>query len=105
MINTVTIRALAFTSAACLLTATSSMAAASCAPRDKLVDRLTSGYGEALAGGGLQSATRVIEVWAAPETGTWTVVVTQANGLACIMASGTNWHQQEPALASKGIPG
>ena len=84
---------------------TSLHAQASCAPRDKLIERLETGYGEALAGGGLQSENRMIEVWAAPETGTWTVLMTQANGMACIMASGTNWHQQEPIAAAKGIRG
>ncbi len=80
-------------------------ARATCAQRDKMIERLEIGYGEALAGGGLQSEERMIEVWAAPETGTWTVLMTQADGLACIMASGTNWHQQDPVLALKGVPG
>lgn len=84
---------------------TSANAQAPCAPRDKMVERLKAGYGEALAAGGLQSETRVIEIYAAPETGTWTVLLTQANGMTCIMASGTNWHQQDPILAMKGIPG
>ena len=84
---------------------TTAHAQASCAPRDSLIERLASGYGEALAAGGLQSETRVIEIYAAPETGTWTVVMTQADGLSCIMASGTNWHQKEPEMAVKGLKG
>lgn len=88
-----------------VLSGTSAFAQASCAPRDKLIERLATGYGEALAAGGLQSEQRMIEVYAAPDTGTWTVLMTQANGVACIMASGTNWHQQEPDTSKLGIKG
>jgi predicted methyltransferase len=82
---------------------TSADAASSCAPRDKLIEQLASGYGEALAAGGLQSETRVVEVYAWPDTGTWTVLMTNADGVACIMASGTDWHQQDELGAVKGI--
>lgn len=79
------------------------VSAASCAPRDKLIERLETGYGEALAAGGLQSETRVVEVYASPDTGTWTVLMTNAEGLACIMASGTDWHQQDELGSVKGV--
>ena len=76
--------------------------AASCAPRDIVVERLAQKYGESLTGGGLQSQAQVIEVWSAPETGTWTVLLTQANGTTCVMASGTNWQQNAPMTPAKG---
>ena len=76
-----------------------------CAPRDVVVERLVSGFGEGLAAGGLRSETQVLEVWAAPETGTWTILMTRADGQTCVMASGTNWHQQDPKLRLMGIPG
>jgi len=78
--------------------------AQSCAPRDRIVERLADTFGEGLAAGGLQSAQQVIEVWAAPETGTWTVLVSRADGIACVLATGTNWHQQDPALVLMGVP-
>ncbi|MEL7114601.1 MAG: hypothetical protein AAGP08_03265 [Pseudomonadota bacterium] len=58
-----------------------------------------------MTGGGLQSETRMIEVYSSKNTGTWTVVMTQADGFACIMASGTNWHALDPTEPVKGIPG
>lgn len=75
-----------------------------CAPRDTVVERLSGSYGEGLAAGGLRSAEQVLEVWASPETGTWTVLVTRADGVSCVMASGTNWHQQEPTIVLMGTP-
>ena len=64
-----------------------------CAARDTVVEKLATGYGEAFAGGGLQSATSVFEVWFSEEKGTWTILMTRADGVSCIMASGTNWRE------------
>jgi len=77
----------------------------SCALRDTLVTRLQDQFGEGLAAGGLRSDVQVLEIWAAPDTGTWTVLMTRADGIACILASGTNWHQQDPDLVLMGVPG
>lgn len=70
--------------------------AGNCAQRDRVVERLKSKYSESFAGGGLQaSRTRssVVEVWASKETGTFTVILTTPEGMACIVATGTDWHQ------------
>ncbi len=75
-----------------------------CAPRDVIVERLTGNFGEGLAGGGLRSESQLLEVWAAPETGTWTVLITGADGKTCVLASGTDWHQRNPAMKLMGIP-
>ena len=80
-------------------------AQANCAPREAIIDRLKTMYGESLAAGGLQSAAQMIEVWTAPETGSWTILMTRADGKACVMATGTNWHQQSPVQVSSGTPG
>lgn len=90
--------------AATVLPAVPVHAQSGCAPRDQIVERLKEQFGEALAGGGLRSEMQVLEVWAAPETGTWTVLMTRADGITCVMASGTNWHQNEPALRLMGVP-
>ena len=70
--------------------------AANCAKRDTVVERLQSHYFESFAGGGIQ-ATRttqsVVEVWASEKTGTFTVILTTPEGLSCIVATGTDWHQ------------
>ena len=79
-------------------------AQANCAPRDMVLERLKAGYGETLTAGGLRSQSQVLEVWAATETGTWTVLVTTAEGMTCVLATGTNWHQNAPEAAAKGVP-
>ena len=75
-----------------------------CAPRDMVLTRLQASFGETLTAGGLRSQSQVLEVWASDATGTWTVLMTTADGMTCVMASGTNWHQNEPKLAVMGVP-
>lgn len=70
--------------------------AANCAKREMVVKRLQSHYSESFAGGGLQasrSTQSVVEVWASEKTGTFTVILTTPEGLSCIVATGTDWHQ------------
>ena len=87
------------------LAPTTLIAQTNCAARDMVVQKLESGYGEAFAGGGLQNGTRVFEVWFSEDKGTWTILMTQADGMSCIMASGTNWHGAMPgAEKARGTP-
>ncbi|MDA5092929.1 hypothetical protein O2N63_02420 [Aliiroseovarius sp. KMU-50] len=68
----------------------------SCAPRIDLVEKLSAQYSEGLVGGGLQSQKELLEVWSSPETGSFTILVTNANGVSCIVAAGKNWHGKMP---------
>ena len=88
---------------AAVLLPTSLHAQANCAARDAVVDKLAVKYGEAFGGGGLQSAESIFEVWISQEKGTWTILMTRADGVSCIMASGTNW--REGLKVPAGIPG
>ena len=68
-----------------------------CAAREQVTSRLVQHYSEELTAGGLQAASNdasVVEVWASQETGTFTVMLTDANGVSCILATGTNWHAE-----------
>lgn len=78
---------------------------ATCAPRDSLVDRLASAYSETREGAGLKTGTQILEIWTSTETGTWTVLITRADGVSCIVASGTHWLQDEPQIAGLGVRG
>lgn len=69
-----------------------------CADRQHVVNKLESGYGEVFAGGGLQNASRIFEVWFSEDKGTWTILMTRADGVTCIMASGTNWREGDPSV-------
>lgn len=80
-------------------------AQSNCATRDVVVDKLSAKYGEAFAGGGLQNTKQIFEVWFSPEKGTWTILMTRADGMSCIMASGTNWRDADIVNGPVGIPG
>ncbi len=77
----------------------------SCGQRDAVTNKLQTGYGETFTGGGLRNADSILEVWASEQGGTWTVLMTRADGTTCIMASGTNWRGATPEDRVLGIPG
>jgi hypothetical protein len=59
-----------------------------CAPRDAVLERLASSYGETRQSIGLGTNNAVVETFASLETGSWTIVVTQPSGISCLVASG-----------------
>lgn len=76
-----------------------------CAARDQVVNRLQEHYSEQLTAGGFNGAadkTTLVEVWASPETGTFTVMLTNAQGLSCIVATGTDWYAHAPLPQPRG---
>ena len=81
------------------------MAQPPCGDRDAIVERLEAKWGETFAGGGLQSSSSLFEVWMSAEKGTWTILKTNANGTACVMASGTNWLESLPSQQISGTKG
>ena len=92
----------ALVAASGLIALTSGVASAqntqNCAPREAVVDRLASGYGETRQSMGLGANNHVVEVFASNETGTWTITVTMPNGLTCLVASGQAFEEQAEAL-------
>ena len=72
--------------------------------------RLQSKYAEVLAGRGIQEVgnqNAILEIWASEETGTFTVLLTNAAGISCVMAAGDHWFAESaPQLAElpKGSP-
>lgn len=81
--------------------------AQSCAQRDDVIAKLQNSYSEELTFGGLQKsrgAQSVMEVWSSKETGTYTVLLTQANGISCIVAAGTDFFEAIPKVKIDGTP-
>jgi hypothetical protein len=71
-------------------------AAAPCGLRAAIVARLGAAYGEIQLGAGLAGPAALIEVFAAAGTGTWTILRTGANGVACVLAAGQGWQPAPP---------
>lgn len=70
---------------------------ATCLPRDLITDTLSSTYGERLTGGGLQTASQLLEIWSS-DSGSFTLLMTRADGISCVIATGQNWHGPAPAI-------
>lgn len=78
---------------------------ASCGARGDVIHQLESLYSEQLTAGGLQTApsrNSVVEIWSSETTGTFTVLMTQANGISCIVAVGTDYFDVGPIKKPKG---
>lgn len=75
-----------------------------CGKRDEMVGRLQSNFGEAQTGLGLISEARVLEVWSSEETGTWTILMTDAGGETCMVAAGEAWKSMPFQTVMKGEP-
>lgn len=69
-----------------------------CAAFPEVASALVAKYGEGIVGQGLYQGT-ILQMWANPETGTWTIVIVRPDGIACIPASGDNWEAVEPEPA------
>lgn len=94
-----------FASSLVLIAVTASAASAqnmrNCAPRDTVLDRLATGYGESRQSMGLGANNQVVEVFASSESGSWTITVTMPNGLTCLVASGQAFEELAEALPTQ----
>jgi hypothetical protein len=69
---------------------TQARAEAACMKRDVLVKQLVEKYHEKPAGQGIVQGQAVVEVYVS-DKGTFTMVTSYANGLACILSVGDSW--------------
>ncbi|NIZ08349.1 hypothetical protein [Pseudooceanicola sp. HF7] len=69
-----------------------------CAPRDVVLNRLAASYGETRQSIGLGANNQVMEVFASKESGSWTITVTSAAGITCLIASGQSFETLAEAL-------
>ncbi|EAQ04385.1 hypothetical protein OB2597_09584 [Pseudooceanicola batsensis HTCC2597] len=86
------------TLAALLLFTIPAHARTSCAPRDLVVERLASTYGETRRSIGLGAGNRMVEVFVSSETGSWTITATRPGGITCLVASGEAFETYAEAL-------
>ena len=70
-------------------------AQSACEFRKSLMAKLNTGYNERPIGIGVASTGNVVELIVSPD-GTWTIMVTKPDGIACIAAVGEDWQAIEP---------
>ena len=73
---------------ACVLALPAHAQQGTCGPRALIVERLATGYGESRQSIGLAPNNTVVETFASAETGSWTITVTNAAGMTCLVAAG-----------------
>ena len=64
-----------------------------CAPRELALQQLAERWGETLRSVMLAQDDRLFEVFAADESGTWTILRTTPDGRSCVMASGVAYER------------
>jgi hypothetical protein len=71
-----------------------------CGKRDDIVARLKDGYQEFSSAMGMATNGGLIELYTS-EKGTWTLMLTQPDGVSCLIAAGQNWESfNKPKAAS-----
>ena len=81
--------------------ATDSMAAAPCGPRKDLVAQLVKRYSEAPVAVGIANNGSLVEVLTTADGSTWTILITRADGMSCLVAAGELWHKLETVAADE----
>lgn len=72
------------------MTAATSASAATCANRTAVVERLEDRFGEAPLANAMSASNNILEVYAAPEAQTWTILLTlPEQNLTCLVNSGS----------------
>jgi hypothetical protein len=99
-----TLFAMSFGLAALIWLGQAAQAGPGCAPRQIVLDRLTGHFGESRQSAGLAGPHHLMELFAAPATGTWTVTVTTPDGLTCVLAAGDAWEAMPHTAAADGDP-
>jgi hypothetical protein len=80
------------------LIASAALAQSRCNTREGMVKYLAENYKEVPVARGLSAEGPVLEVFTDAEGETWTIVVTDAQGVSCAVATGTDWGRVEPVV-------
>lgn len=69
------------------------MAAAACAERKEIVDKLGQQYSESRQSTAVTSEGSLLEIFVSRE-GTWSAILSSPNGRACVVAVGEAWAEE-----------
>ncbi len=87
-----------------LLVASPAHAQQNCGPRAALIEALSELFGETRTGYGLGTGNSVVEVYSSAQTGSWSILVTNAQGVSCLVAAGQAWATVKAVTAPEGDP-
>lgn len=73
-------------------------AATVCGSHATMAKFLAEHYEESARGAGLVSDRSLVELFTSAK-GTWTILITGAEGQSCLLAAGHTWREHEPKLA------
>lgn len=77
----------------------SAQSAPPCGPRQQIINRLTVNFGETRRAIGLAGPSAVMELFAANDSGTWSITITQPDGRTCLVATGQGFEAMDkPAV-------
>lgn len=74
-----------------------------CGSRSLIVARLGTQYQERQLGAGLRDTNTILELWVSDNSGTWSALLSYADGTTCVMATGSYWRM--PETTPPGVPG
>lgn len=89
---------------AAALAAPASAQTANCSTREHVIGHLADRFGEARQSIGLAAGNRIVEMFASPDTGTWTLTMTTPDGRTCIIGAGQAWERVEEDVTPAGQP-
>ena len=62
-----------------------------CDTREKIAARLETRYQEFLTAWGMSNTGQLVELWTTEDGATWTLVLSHANGISCLIGAGVEW--------------
>lgn len=74
-----------------------------CSKRENIIKGLSSKYGESRQSIGMADNNTVVEVYASEKTGTWTITVTTASGMTCLVATGQGFENLSEPQEAAGL--
>lgn len=72
-----------------------------CGQRTEIVAQLAAKFGETRRNIGLAEGRGVVEVYANTDTGSWTIILTNPQGVSCLMAAGEAFQVEEAKAADE----
>jgi hypothetical protein len=73
-----------------------------CGPFAQVSQQLEQRYDEVPTGLGLVENRLIMQLYSSTESGTWTIVMTNLQGVSCVVASGHSWELIDPVLTGPG---